>query len=72
VFKVAAFRFEASTKRTSPLLIDSRVNHWLVKFVSCRNESTIHSRSSYNSDKDRTAKVIFEQIVCDVNRPTIS
>jgi len=38
VFKVAAFRFEASVK-TSLSLLDCRVNHSLVKFVPCRHDA---------------------------------
>jgi len=38
VFKVAAFRFDASVKMISPLL-DCRVNHSLVKFVPCRHNA---------------------------------
>jgi len=37
VFKVAAFGFDASMKPSSPLL-DWRVNHSLVKFVSYRHK----------------------------------
>jgi len=38
VFKVAAFRFDASVKTSSPML-DFRVNHSLVKFVPCRHNA---------------------------------
>jgi len=38
VFKVSAFRFDASVQTSSPLL-DCRVNHSLVKFVPCRHDA---------------------------------
>jgi len=46
VFKVEAFRFDASVKTSSPLL-DCRVNHWLVTFIPCRPADAMHWRSSY-------------------------
>jgi len=62
VFKVAAFRRDASAKTSSPLL-DCRVNHSLVKFVQCR-----HDGLAQLQDKGRTVKFIFEQTVCCIIR----
>jgi len=38
VFKVTAFRFDASVKTSSPLL-NLSVSHSLVKFVPCRHNA---------------------------------
>jgi len=48
VFKVAAFRLDASAKTSSPLP-DCRVNHSLVKFVPCRHNALMQLVNVFDS-----------------------
>jgi len=48
VFRVAAFRFDGSVK-TSSSLLDCRVNHSMVKFVTCRHNALTQLANVFDS-----------------------